>query len=454
MTRQREFKKLVRERMSATGERYATARAHLLAKRSDGETRGARWPGVHDGYGPCGGTQADVAALAHALSFAGLRHPDGSPIDETTAFGLCGGIGFLYAVFEYKGHPPMLTIVARSNSMPVPFVTAGLEGAGVPWQALASATPKVAAKHLDEALADGVPVLCHVDLAGLPYHGTPPELAGAGPHVVGVVGRDPDSGDLWLDDRAAVPLRVARETFDAARAIHKKSKHWLVRIDPVEGAAAVLDAARIRAALQRAVRGYDESPAKSFASNIGIAGLTKWARLLVDRKDAKAWCKVFSEPAHACTGLRRTYDCLEHDYTAPAAGRSVFADFVRRAAGWLDEPELEPIAKAYERSAERWSEIARTIAGCDDAALAAGCARSDERAERLDGFDGDDAGKLADAMRGLWQERGELAGESALDPARAAELFEAISGQVAAIAEIELPALERLGELVGATRST
>ena len=107
MTKQKDFKQLVRQRMKKTGERYAAARAQILAQRAqaDGESVLSR-----------GGMQGDVGALRNALHASGLSEPDGSPLTEATAFGLCGGVGFLCAVFEYAGHPPMLTIVARALS--------------------------------------------------------------------------------------------------------------------------------------------------------------------------------------------------------------------------------------------------------------------------------------------------------------------------------------------------
>ena len=100
--------------------------------------------------------------------------------------------------------------------------------------------------------------------------------------------------------------------------MNKSAKHRLVRFDGRFDRA--LDAATISAAIDRFLVAYDESPAKSFASNIGTEGLRKWARLLTDRKDKKGWPKVFPNGALAYLGLRRVYDGLEHEYTAPAGG--------------------------------------------------------------------------------------------------------------------------------------
>src|SRR5262245_16007521 len=99
MTRQREFKSLVRERMEKTGERYTTARAQLLAKLNSG-SNGNEFPGLLKGYDRFGGVVGDTAVLHNVLHFSGIQNPlTNQPFDETTINGLCGGCGFLYAVF-------------------------------------------------------------------------------------------------------------------------------------------------------------------------------------------------------------------------------------------------------------------------------------------------------------------------------------------------------------------
>lgn len=224
MTQQRDFKKLVRERIAKTGERYTTARAHVLAALDAPAPEPT--PGLLAGYDRFGGS--DVSVLAHALAFAGVKKSDGRPYTDALVAGLCGGIGFLYAVFEYKGHPPMLTIVCRSNSMSDKFIAQGLGRSGADFTVHETGAPATARKHLDAALDSGRPVLCTVDIAALPYSGMPRQWVGMGPHVVAAVGRDGD--DLWLDDRAARPVRISMKDFAFARGAYKKAKHRLATL--------------------------------------------------------------------------------------------------------------------------------------------------------------------------------------------------------------------------------
>jgi hypothetical protein len=67
MTKQRDFKALVRERMAKTGERYTTARTHLLA-RTIGHSQPAKaFRGVLEGYATFGGQQSGTGAIHNVL---------------------------------------------------------------------------------------------------------------------------------------------------------------------------------------------------------------------------------------------------------------------------------------------------------------------------------------------------------------------------------------------------
>src|SRR5262249_4215729 len=100
--------------MARTGERYAAARAQLLSQRNRVDEAPA-FPGVISGSTRLGGVQSGTAPLTNLLRQAGIRSAlaDG-PFTETIVNGLCGGPGFLYAVFEYKGWPPMLSIALQA----------------------------------------------------------------------------------------------------------------------------------------------------------------------------------------------------------------------------------------------------------------------------------------------------------------------------------------------------
>src|SRR5688572_15425948 len=117
MTRQATFKEKVRARMEKTGERYAAARLALLQQAAaTAVPDGAQ---IVPGYTVVSGVHADTALLCAALRQAGALDPaTGRPFTEVKLYGLSGGIGFMYFLFEYRGHAPRMTFTCRSWSMP------------------------------------------------------------------------------------------------------------------------------------------------------------------------------------------------------------------------------------------------------------------------------------------------------------------------------------------------
>ena len=116
MTEHRQLKQLIRDRVARTGESYTTARRHVLA-RAAREAAPSLPAGLVEGYDLFGADQHRLSALAaHLLRQAGITAPHtGAPLSEAMVCGLAGGIGFMYAVFEYRGVPPIVTIVAQHH---------------------------------------------------------------------------------------------------------------------------------------------------------------------------------------------------------------------------------------------------------------------------------------------------------------------------------------------------
>ena len=83
MTTRKQFKRLVRDRMARTGERYTVARAHLAS----------RAPAAGD-WELRGGAHADTAAFANVLANTGVLAPHtGEPLTEAMVLGVGGGLG-------------------------------------------------------------------------------------------------------------------------------------------------------------------------------------------------------------------------------------------------------------------------------------------------------------------------------------------------------------------------
>ena len=328
MTTHKDLKDLVRARMARTGESYTTARRHVTA--------GQQHAGQHH----------ESTLLARMLERAGHRDPrTGKPYTETTLCGLAGGIGFLYAVFEYRGLPPMVTLVAQHH--PEPWAEAALTRLGIGHAVGHSSAPARALAALD---ADAY---CLVDRSALPWTETP--ALHTDPHPVLVTGRRGD--DLLVWDRAAQPYPIAPDAFLAAWSGYRKGRYHRVTVDgpgdPVDLAAAMRAAIGTTAAhLTGPVLG------NYFDANMGFAGMRRFAEQLRDTKGKTGWGRRMAAPGALDAALRRVYECLEEQYTAPGGTRPLYAAFLDEAADVLAAPPLAEAAGLFRASAAHWSAVA------------------------------------------------------------------------------------------------
>ncbi|HEY2931884.1 MAG TPA: DUF4872 domain-containing protein [Acidobacteriota bacterium] len=443
MTKQRDFKQLVRERMSKTGERYTAARAQILAKLPELPLTAETFPGLLKGYDRFGGIQGDTAVMHNVLRHAGITSPiTGKPYTEAMINGLCGGPGFLYAVFEYKGWPPMLSMTLRSRSMPDLYAAEGLSRLGVRLKKSETTSSKPARRALDEALSAGKAAICVADIATLPWYGLPHEFAGGSPHMIAVIGRDGD--DVWIDDRPPRPIRLSINQLDKARACYRRAKNRLIT---VEGPQPKYDARQaIRDAIADTVRSYVEPAVpRSFWVNCGFSGIDKWRQMLTDRKDKKGWPSVFAEAGLAYAGLHRAYQCIEHESTAPSAGRGFYADFLDEAAGALIQPILKQAATAYRQTGDLWAQVSGLITECPDPAVRQACEISDRRLELGDAH-GESISKESSE---LWQKRHKLAAECKLTKEAALSLYTKMADIVGQISQAEHSAVDLLNRSLG-----
>lgn len=437
MTQNRDFKQRVRARMQKTGERYTAARAQLLVGRDAGE-----FPVTEsvNGYSFAPGVCRDTGAATNMLRAAGLRVPgSGEPLSEALVTGLAGGVGFLYIVFEYGGMPPILSVLMRYDTAADQFVVGGLKRLGVGVDVQETTSAAKAGKALLSALDAGRPALCVVDAVTLAQtlnvRSTAPfEMAGHVPTVVCAVGRE--DGAIIIDAGRARPLRVSEKAFAEARAAFKKGKHRMAGVP--KGTVLKDLGGPVMEAIAACVDRYENAPYKGFASNFGFAGMTKWAELLVDERNAKGWPKLFPEGRLACLGLRRVYEGLEHEMTGPAGGRALYADFLREAATITKRKRIAAAAETYDTAAERWSAIARFIADCDVRAVKSGCEILDRYAELIDA---DAPVEERNATVGALRESSQACD---LSHAAALELYRELAGMVRAATDAERAAVEAL----------
>lgn len=357
MTRQKQLKSLIRTRMDHTGEKYMVARRHVLNSRpsSDYELRG--------GFDP------EASACANAFANRGIADPvSGEPISESLVLGVGGGLGAGYILWQFKatkGTDRRTVTLGFRNQWQYPdrWLVKVCQRLGVAVQVHETRSTAKARDLLDRALDDGLPAIAFVSVADLPYWHLPAEQSGWWGYPITVFGKE---GDRYLvDDRNEGRLTIGADDLTAARSRIPSYKNRLVVADP---AASELDekqlVAGVRAGLLEQVEHLGEK-----STSFSLPAFDKWAKMLVDTRNAKSWGTVFADGAGLIEVLTSIYEQVDDRGLFGGSLRKVYAEFLDRA-GPLIGAELSDAATAYLVAARRWLDVAavcRSVPAVDEA---------------------------------------------------------------------------------------
>jgi hypothetical protein len=310
---------------------------------------------ILDGYPLLGGVHSESAALAHVLGAMGV------PLSEAMIFGIGGGPGAGYILWDFKEHNAKILVMGFHHlwNYPTRFYENLCARIGVRIAMPETGSRKAAEQTLNDALAAGKPALAWVDPAFMPYFQHPASSQGHMGHILAVCGHDGD--DYLLDDRATSPFRVPASIFADGRARIGSYKHRLLLVedtDVFDLAAAVKDG--IAACID-----YLSSDSESFS----LPALRKWGKLIGDGKNKKGWQVVFADRVGLYSTLKSIYENIEQ--VAGAGGlRGLYADFLNEAASVTSNDGLREAAAHYAALAERWRLFARAALPDDVPALA------------------------------------------------------------------------------------
>jgi hypothetical protein len=427
MTARKHLKARIRARMARTGERYVTARRHVV-----GEDQAHA---ADHGYELRGGVHPDTAALANVLAHHGFGH-DGAPLSEAMVLGIGGGLGAGYILWEFKAHRAKATLVLGYRNRwqyPDRWMRAALERLGVPAAHHETGGAKTAAAQLDAALTAGRPALATIDRESIGYWHLPEEMNGRGGYPVVVYAEH--GGRVHVDDRGLAPLTVDRATLDAARGRVGSYKNRLTVPEPDR---TEIGADRLREAVRAGLADAAEHLAAA-SDSFGLPAWRKWAQMMTATRNAKAWPNVFADGTGLAGALLSTYEGIQPVGLDGGHLRDLYADFLDEASALLEEPRLEASATAWREAAAGWRDLAET-------------ALPEERFGRLRELLADvhtsviehgDAGapQAAAAAAELWALRRELDETAAIDTG---ELFPAMADRLQAIYERETEAAASL----------
>ena len=342
MTRNKTFKRRVRDRMEKTGESYTAARRQLLA-REPGAARSAS--------GAADGSAANAPGLAgiHSATtaFRILANHAGFEPSEAALLAAGGGVGIGVFAFQYPEFSSFFLAGRHLWHDDLAFLQ-GLAGRlDVRLEVTETAGAKKAESNLRDALDHG-PVIAFVDLGTLGHRGAVEAY-----YVVVVLGIDDEAGTARIADLVEAPLEIPLETLARGRARHRKFKNRLVRIADTPGSFDL--AAASKEGLRACVGGLEDPPMRG--SNFRLDGLDALAqRMRGTGKDS--WAEVFPPGPRLWSALGSFYEYVEHYGTGGGLMRPFFADALREAGGRLDL-DATPAADAYDALGQAWSTAAR-----------------------------------------------------------------------------------------------
>lgn len=301
-------------------------------------------------YTTFGGTHPEAAAAAHLLASTGLHRPDtGAPLSEALVFGIAGGLGALYILWEFGAHQVKVLVLGFQHlgNYPVRYSQGLADRLNVRVSMPETGSRKQAAQTLDRTLDAGKAAVAWVDPAYLPYLQLHEKMKGHFGHVVAVCGREADG--YWIDDRAVAPYFVPAATLGDARARIGSYKQRLLLVD-------ALEPFDLRAAVRSGIAAqidYLGSDSDSFS----LPTFRKWARMYTDPKNKKGYPVAFEDRRGLFSTLSSTYEGITMA-AGDGALRGLYADFLREAAAITGNQALLPVAEAYTALANEWDAFA------------------------------------------------------------------------------------------------
>jgi hypothetical protein len=363
MTSKKQLKARVRGRMAKTGESYTTALRHIV---------GAPTPVTDLGYTLRGGLHPETANIANVLAHHRIKS-DGMPITEALVFGVSGGPGAGYILWEFKQHDVRIVTLAFQNQWQYPDAWASktLKRLGVRFTADHTSGAAAAARRLSGELAQGRPCIIRPDRYHIGYWRLPEAMSGRGGHEV--VAYAEADGFVHVDDRNVSPLLVRRSRLVQEQPVRHRSHHGTDRSSHPEGgnpgrparrsrasriALRLLLAARVaqvvatadrHAQRQSLAEGVRRSPRRCRCVPVDLGGCPTAGA--VGRQPARPVRRVprasRRNPARATARRRRTFVCRRGRSVASALDRNLPLD-----AAAVDElfGELaEALAEVYRR---------------------------------------------------------------------------------------------------------
>jgi len=302
------------------------------------------------------GRHWETGTVRNYYAYLGVKAPHTrQPYSEAMLMGVSGGAVMGYFTFAYEGYDPHVRILTRNTFDPLDTL---LERLGILQKLQQTSNPTTGVKNLVMNLESGRPVIVWADMWSLPYNALPfdPGMWAAFPILV--YGYDEKNGQVWIADRARIPLTVTPAELAAARGRVKANKFRVLTLEaPIEDK---LPGA-VKKGIWDCIRLYTEAPPKGSRNNFGLAAYRWWAEQLSNPRARMSWEKEFPAGVKMYSGLTNAFQDIMIFGKEGSAERDVFADFLDEASLVLGEPALTEVAAGFRRSAVAWNALAQAL---------------------------------------------------------------------------------------------
>ena len=386
------------------------------------------------------GKYPESAALLNALNQLGSCSSD--LCTEEMLFGLGGGLGLIYFLFDlHGGHPIVVGTRYHASEAESPvFVMQMCEAWGATTELKHSSSRSAATKSLMKSLDDGFTPIVWVEVTKLPYM----FLSGHPNTYHTIVVYERDGNEFVVGDLGESPARISVEELEEVRHSHyaPKFRSLTVKDAPAKPDIREMLSERIRLTCSQMLEGLG-------IANFGLEAFKKWAKMLTNTKNKKGWPNCFpgGPPLHGA--MSSLFAQIELRGYGGSAFRGLYADFLDQAAGVLKKSALKKVAEQFRESEASWRAIS-------DAALPDSIPLLKETREaltrrsvlirkpRTTAID-----KELESLRDrLKQLRERSAKELSLSKADTLDLFGAISERVLETEKIERAAFTELSSIV------
>ncbi len=307
-------------------------------------------------YNQFEGLHWETGSLRNFYAYQGITAPHtGEPYSEEIFLGISGGITMGYFAFHYEGYEPWVRILTRNTFNPLDKIYARL---GIQSNVRQTSSKEKGIENLLAEIEAGSPAIVYSDMFSLPYNAAPQDEGMWVMLPILVYGYDETEDEVWISDRARVPLSVTTEELAFARGRTKKNKYKILTHEPP------MDEnlkSAVEGGIRECIQLFTEPPPKGSKHNFGFLAFEKWAKLLGKSSDRSSWQKMFPPGNFMYAGLTSAFTDICIFGKEGGAERGYYANFLDEASEILSIPRLTEVADKFRSSAKAWDELANTL---------------------------------------------------------------------------------------------